>query len=133
MPPTGIPDHDRRLAGPAPEEPEPAAYHRHLLTRINQRYGEVVRAWEQKVVDYVGHRDDQTLRLAQHLDRLQRDGHDAARLLAHAATRKRLPDDHPAAALAYRIQRQLRPARSTTPPPAPRRVESPSQTPGLGL
>ncbi|HEU5045281.1 MAG TPA: MobF family relaxase [Nocardioidaceae bacterium] len=130
---TGIPDHDRRLAGPAPDDPAGAAYHRHLVTRINRRYSEVVRAWEDKVVDYVGHRDEQTLRLAQHLDRLQRDGHNAAQLVAHAAARKPLPDDHAAAALAYRIQRQLRPTRRTTQPPAPRRVESPSQTPSLGV
>lgn len=84
-------------------------------------------------MDYVGHRDEQTLRLAQHLDRLHRDGHDVALLLARAVARGPLPQGLTAAALAYRIQRQLRPVRRPTQPLAPRRVGSPSQTPGLGL
>lgn len=128
----GISDGDRRLAGPAPEAPAAAAYHRNLVTRINQRYTDVVRAWETKIVHYVGHRDDQTLKLAQRLDRLQRDGHDAEQLLHRAAARKRLPDDHATAALAYRIREQVRPKprRAAT---APQRHRSlpPSQSPGI--
>ncbi|GAB3261426.1 MobF family relaxase [Nocardioides dilutus] len=111
----GIPDDDRRLAGPPPESDAAAAYHRTLTNRINQRYTDIVRSWESKIVEYVGRSDDQTLQLARELDRLQRTGHDAERLLARAAARKALPDDHPTAALAYRIRNQLKPAHVARP------------------
>jgi len=130
----GIGDDDRRLAGPTPEGPAAAAYHRNLVNRINQRYADVVRTWETKIVEYVGHRDDQTLHLAQALDRLQRDGHDAEQLLDRAAARKPLPDDHAAAALAYRIRAQVRPRpRRATALADPYRSQSPSQSPGIGF
>lgn len=128
----GIPDDDPRLAGPAPEADAAAAYHRNLTGRINQRYTDIVRVWESKIVEHVGRSDDQTLQLARELDRLQRTGNDAARLLAWAATRKPLPDDHPTAALAYRIRNQLKPRRAAPAEPHPSR-SAPSHGPGLGL
>lgn len=90
----GILDDERRLAGPPPESDAAAAYHRNLVNRINQRYTDVVREWEPRIVEYVGRSDDQTLLLARELDRLQRDGYDAEQLLDRAASRKPLPDDH---------------------------------------
>jgi hypothetical protein len=128
----GVPDDDRRLAGPPPDADAAAAYHRTLTDRINQRYTDIVRAWEAKIVGYVGRSDDQTLQLAHELDRLQRTGHDAERLLARAAARKPLPDDHPTAALAYRIRNQLKPRRAAPAEPHPSR-SAPSQGPRLGL
>ena len=106
-------------------------YHRNLTNRINQRYTDIVRAWESKIVERVGRSDDQTLQLARELDRLQRTGHDAERLLKRAASRKPLPDDHPTAALAYRIRTQLTPRRAAPAEPHPSR-SAPSQGPGLG-
>ena len=128
----GVPDDDRRLAGPPPDADAAAAYHRTLTTRIDQRYTDIVRAWEAKIVGYVGRSDDQTLQLARELDRLQRTGHDAERLLARAASRKPLPDDHPTAALAYRIRTQLTPRRAAPAEPRPSR-SAPSQGPGHDL
>ena len=127
----GVSDDDRRLAGPAPEADAAAAYHRNLTTRINQRYTGIVRDWESKIVEHVGRSDDQTLQLARELDRLQRTGHDAERLLARAANRKPLPDDHPTAALAYRIHNQLKPRHAAPAEPHPSR-SAPTQGPGLG-
>jgi len=128
----GIPDEDRRLAGPPREAGAPAAYHRNLTARINQRYTDVVRGWESKIVEYVGRSDDQTLQLARDLDRLQRNGRDAEQLLDRAATRKPLPDDHATAALAYRIRQQLKLRRAAPAELHPYR-SAPTQGPGLGL
>lgn len=128
----GVPDDDRRLTGPIPDTGSAAAYHRNLANRISQRYTEIVRLWEAKIVECVGHSDEQTLNLARELDRLQRAGHDAERLLARAASRKPLPDDHPTAALAYRIRNQLKPRRAAPAEPHPSR-SAPRQGPALGL
>lgn len=128
----GVPDDDRRLAGPAPEADAAVAYHRNLTVRINRRYTDIVRGWQAKIAEHVGRTDDQTLQLARELDRLQRTGHDAERLLSRAAARRPLPDDHPTAALAYRIRTQLRPTRAAPAEPHPSR-SAPSQGPGLGL
>lgn len=101
---------------------------------INQRYTDVIRAWESRIVEYVGRRDDQTLLLARELDRLQRRGYDAEHLLDRAAARKRLPDDHATAALAYRVREQVspRPRRAAT-PSQPHRSLPPRQSPGIGF
>jgi hypothetical protein len=128
----GIPDDDRRLAGPPPEADAAAAYHRNLTHRINQRYTDIVRGWEAKIAEHVGRSDDQTLQLARDLDRLQRKGHDAERLLDRAVARKPLPDDHPTAALAYRIRAQLTRRHAAPAEPHPYR-SAPTQGPGLGL
>jgi hypothetical protein len=129
----GIPDDERRLTGPAPESDAAAAYHRNLNSRINQRYTAVVRDWAAKIVEYVGRSDDQTLLLASELDRLQRSGRDAEQLLDRAAARKPLPDDHPTAALTYRIRDQLKPKRAAREVETQPYRSAPSQSPGLGL
>jgi conjugative relaxase-like TrwC/TraI family protein len=64
------------------------------------RYGEALHAWQERIVVYVGHRDEQTGQLAKYLDGLQRKGVDAERMLELAVARKPLPIDHPTAALA---------------------------------
>lgn len=92
---TGVKPDERSLAGPMPDDEREAAYHRHLVRTINARYGDALRVWETKIIDYTGKRDDHTATLAKQLDDLARRGHDADRLLDLAAARKPLPVDHP--------------------------------------
>ena len=87
-----------------PHDDWEAAYHRNLTGRINARYGEAVKTWADRVVEYVGRRDEQTGELAKYLDQLARRGIDAERILDLAAARKPLPIDHPTAALGYRVK-----------------------------
>ncbi len=101
---TGVPDGGRSLVGPPPNDDAEAAYHRNLTNRINARHGEALRTWQDRIVAYVGHRDEQTGQLAKYLDGLQRKGVDAERFLELAVARKPLPVDHPTAALAYRVK-----------------------------
>lgn len=49
-------------------------------------------------------RDEQTLELARHLDRLEPRGIDAQHVLDLAAARKPLPEERPTAALAHRVR-----------------------------
>ena len=88
---TGVPADERTLAGPVPHDDREAAYHRNLTGRINARYGEAVKTWADRIVEYVGRRDEQTGELAKYLDRLARKGIDAERILDLAAARKPLP------------------------------------------
>lgn len=101
---TGIPTDERSLAGPSPHDEGEAAYHRSLTNRINARYGEALHAWQERIVAYVGNRDEKTGQLAKYLDGLQRKGIDAERMLELAVARKPLPVEHPTAALAYRVK-----------------------------
>ena len=138
----GFGPNDRTLVGPVPDSDREASYHHQLVRRINDSYGSAVKVWENRVIEYVGHRDDGTLELAQMLDRLGRHGHDAERLLTRAAASRPLPDEYGSAALVYRIREHLTPKRGTpdTPrravrtriePPTPLRPQNPS--PGIGL
>ncbi len=132
---TGVPADERTLAGPVPHDDREAAYHRNLTGRINARYGEAVKTWADRIVEYVGRRDEQTGELAKYLDTLARKGIDAERVLDLAAARKPLPVDHPTAALAYRVKdlvtpRKRRPAASIDPFPRPSQRQS---GPSLGL
>jgi hypothetical protein len=101
---TGVPAGERSLVGPPPNDDGEAAYHRNLTNRINARYGEALRVWQERVVEHVGQRDEQTGNLAKYLDGLQRTGVNAERILELAVARKSLPVDHPTAALAYRVK-----------------------------
>jgi len=131
---TGIKTDDRSLAGPVPDDDREAAYHRHLVRTINARYDDALEAWENRVVDYVGRRDEHTTALAKRLDELQRRGINAELMLDLASARKPLPADHPTSALAYRV-RELTQPRKRNPqaidpfPRAPQRESGPS----LGL
>lgn len=69
------------------------AYHRYLTRTINARYREAIKLWEGRIVECVGRRDEQTVELAKHLDKLQRRGVDAVCVLDLAARRKPLPVD----------------------------------------
>ena len=131
----GVPDDDRRIAGPPPSDDRAATYHRRLVNRINERYTDVIRSWEDQIIEYVGRSDEHTTDLAQALDKLQRGGQDAEQLLDRAAARGPLPDDHATAALAYRIREQVQPARRRrpVPPVEPHQPAAPGQTPGVGF
>lgn len=125
------------MAGPVPHDDHEAAYHRHLNRRINARYSEAVNTWAERIVEYVGSRDDQTIELAKHLDHLARGGVNAERLLDLAAARKPLPVDHPTAALSYRVK-DLATPRKRTRRPAPtfapfQRSQQQQSGPGLGM
>ncbi|HET7388113.1 MAG TPA: MobF family relaxase [Nocardioidaceae bacterium] len=101
---SGVLADERSLVGPPPHDDGEAAYHRSLTNRINARYGDALHAWQERVVAYVGNRDEQTGQLAKYLDGIQRKGVDAERMLELAVARKPLPVDHPTAALAYRVK-----------------------------
>lgn len=96
---TGVPAVERSLVGPPPNGDSEAVYHRNLTNRINARYGEALHAWQERIVAYVGHRDEQTGQLANYLDGLQRKGVNAERILelavAPQAAAGRPPDRRP--------------------------------------
>lgn len=127
---TGVPTDERLLTGPVPHDDREAAYHRNLTNRINARYGEAINAWADRIIEYVGRRDEQTAELAKYLDQLARRGIDAERILDLAASRKPLPVDHPTAALGYRVKdlatprKQRRAAASIDPFPRPSQQQS---------
>ncbi len=106
----GIASTERTVGGPAPDDDRAAAYRRGLIRTVNSRYDDAVRGWERRVIAYVGRADEHTLTLARELDRLKRQGRDPEPLLMRASTRP-LPSEHPTAALAYRIRKQLAPKR----------------------
>ncbi len=132
----GVPEDERTMAGPVPHGDGEATYHRHLTKQINARYGEAVQVWADRIVEYVGKRDEQTTELAKYLDQLARKGVDAERLLDLAAAGRPLPVDHPTSALAYRVKelcaprRQRRPAPTLDPFP---RSPQPDVDRGIGL
>ena len=110
-----------------------AAYHRNPTNRINARYGEALDVWQERIVAYVGHRDEQTGQLAKYLDGLKRKGVDAERMLDLAVARKPLPVDHPTAALAFRVKDLVaRRARRPAPVDDLRRTTPSSSGPALG-
>jgi len=115
-----------------PDDDREAAYHRHLVRTINARYGDALKVWETKIIDYTGKRDDHTATLAKQLDDLARRGQEADRLLDLAVARKPLPVDHPTAALAYRVKELVTPRKRKpqTIDPFPR---SPQLDNGQGL
>jgi conjugative relaxase-like TrwC/TraI family protein len=130
----GIPTDERTIAGPAPDDDRAAAYRRSLIRTVNSRYDEAVRVWQRRVVAYVGRADEHTLNLARDLDRLKRQGRDPEPLLMRATIRP-LPSEHPTAALAYRIRKQLAPKRRRREVPGvEQHRQTPShQAPGMGL
>ncbi|WP_147095093.1 AAA family ATPase, partial [Nocardioides psychrotolerans] len=133
---TGIKPHDRAIAGPPPTDDRESAYHRRLTRTINARYGEAIKVWEERIVEYVGRRDEQTFELAKQLDTLKRRGVDAEQVLDLAAARKPLPVDCPTAALAYRVKDLTTPKRKHPAFPVDepfRRSVSGLSGPSLGL
>lgn len=131
----GVTPDDRTLAGPPPTDDREAAYHRHLIRTVNARYGDALKPWETRIIEYVGRRDENTTEFAKHLDQLQRRGVDAERMLDLAAARKPLPTDHPTSALAYRVRELVTPRKHRRAPsidPYPRAPQQGSG-PRLGM
>lgn len=94
-----------------------------------------MKTWADRIVEYVGRRDEQTAELAKYLDQLARRGIDAERILDLAAIRKPLPVDHPTAALAFRIKDLSTPRKPRRAAPSLDPFPRPSQRqsgPGLG-
>ena len=130
----GIAPDERTIAGPAPDDDRAATYRRGLIRTINSRHDDAVRVWEQRIVAYVGRADERTLDLARELDKLKRQGRDPEPLLMRATIR-RLPTDHPTAALAYRIRKLVAPQRRL-PDPVGIEHQRPTHTrsaPGIGM
>lgn len=115
------------MVGRTPNSDDEAAYHRHLTRRINARYGEAIKLWEERIVEHVGKRDEQTVDLAKHLDKLQRRGVDAEQVLDLAVHRKPLPVDRATAALAYRVKALATPKRPRRELPLDERFGRPAQ------
>lgn len=130
---SGVPADERSLLGPAPHDDAEAAYHRNLTKRINARYSEALHVWQERIVAYVGHQDEQTGQLAKYLDGLQRQGVAAERILELAVARKPLPVDHPTAALAYRVKDLVARRAMNAAPVDDFRRKATSDRPSLGL
>ncbi|CAN5318087.1 MAG: MobF family relaxase [Nocardioides sp.] len=138
---TGVSNDERTVTGPPAHGDAEATYQRRLLSRLNSRYGEVLAPWEQRIIDAVGRRDGRTIELAKTLEHLSRRGIDAQHVLHRAVIARPLPDDHPTAALEFRVAKLVKPsqAKSRTRPSrhkgieAPRRPDPPSAAPGIGL
>ena len=129
----GITPDERTVAGPAPDDDRAAAYRRSLIRTVNGRHDDAVRECERRVVAYVGRADEHTLSLARELDRLKRQGRDPEPLLMRASIRA-LPSEHPTAALAYRIRKQLAPKRRREVLGVEHHRQVPSQqAPGVGM
>ncbi len=125
---------ERTIAGPAPDDDRAAAFRRGLISTVNSRHDDAVRVWERRIAAYVGRTDEHTLELARELDKLKRQGRDPEPLLMRA-TIKRLPTDHPTAALAYRLRKLLTP-QHRRPDPAgieQHRPEPTRSAPGIGM
>ncbi|WP_394277079.1 toprim domain-containing protein, partial [Luteococcus sp.] len=110
-----VPDSDPRPTGPRQTTRQAAQYQRALDQAIDQNDPALER-WK-PILDAIGERlatDPAVARLAHRLDDLRTAGHDVHGILAETVTTKPLPDDHPAAALLWRLART-----TTTPEPTP--------------
>jgi hypothetical protein len=102
---------DARPLGPAQPSRALARHQQQLHRRLNTDRNPAVVEWQPLIValDALTERDDFLPVLAQRLAQLSAAGLDAARLVRDAAEEGRLPDDHAAAALWWRIDRHLTP------------------------
>ncbi|GAB7003551.1 hypothetical protein JCM18899A_10220 [Nocardioides sp. AN3] len=135
----GVADDDVRLLGELGDSTTPAGRHgRDLARQVGERRTDAVRAWETRVIAFIGRPDESTTDLAVTLDSLQRRGHDVGRLLRRALARGPLPEEHTSAALDYRLRAEIRRAarvvRKATKPVEPRPVPSRrASRPELGI
>ncbi|TQM63790.1 MobF family relaxase [Humibacillus xanthopallidus] len=114
---TQIPDSDRRPTGPPQQQKAAALWQRRLTTALHGTRAPALQEWE-----HVLHaaapgirRDDFTPTLAERLAAISRAGLDARGLLRRATALGALPDDHPAAALWWRLSRHVAPSVATDP------------------
>ena len=108
----GIPDEDLRPTGPPCPDKAPALYQRKLNDRLGGDRSPALAEWAQTLRDIspAARTDTFAPILAQRLAAICRAGLDARALLAQAAERGPLPDEHAAAALWWRISPHLSPA-----------------------
>ncbi|KRC66780.1 hypothetical protein ASE12_19600 [Aeromicrobium sp. Root236] len=103
----GIPESDRRPTGPPQLDFATREHQQRLDQRLNHHLDKQGVAWLQPIAELVGRRDNHTPVLAERLAKLAQQGHDVHRLLEAAATQGSLPDDHPTAALDFRLTQTL--------------------------
>ncbi|ROR53399.1 DNA primase catalytic core [Luteococcus japonicus] len=105
-----VPDTDPRPTGPRQTTRQATQYQRALDHAIDQNDPALER-WK-PILEVIGERlthDPALVRLAHRLDDLSATGHDVHGILADTITVKPLPDDHPAAALLWRLTRTTTP------------------------
>ena len=103
---------DRRPTGPAVMQKAAHTWRAQLRQRVDGDFGPAVQEWQQLLLDVMpaAGPDEFLPALAERLAAVSRAGIDAASLTRNAAALSPLPDDHAAAALWWRISRQLSPA-----------------------
>ncbi|GAA2469045.1 MobF family relaxase [Terrabacter carboxydivorans] len=109
---TQVPDSDRRPTGPPQLQKAAALWQRRLTTALHGTHAPALQEW-QELLHAVApgiRRDDFTPILAERLAAMSRAGLDARGLLRRATALGALPDDHPAAALWWRLSRHVSPA-----------------------
>ncbi len=108
----GIPDSDVRPTGPPCPDKAPALYQRKLNDYLGGDRSPALAEWAQTLRDISPATRTDTFApiLAQRLAAISRTGINARALLAQAAARGPLPDEHAAAALWWRIAPHLSPA-----------------------
>ncbi|WP_220492293.1 AAA family ATPase [Propioniciclava sp. MC1683] len=107
-----VPDTDLRPTGERQFPTAAARWQRHLDHRLTGDHQPAMAEWGPLLHQLAPHTtgDAFTPMLASRLAQLSASGLDARRLLLTAASEGNLPDDHPAAALWWRIARHLTPA-----------------------
>ncbi len=110
-----IPDSDVRPTGPPCPDKAPAFYQRKLNDYLGEDRSPALAEWAQTLRDISPATRTDTFApiLAQRLAAISRTGINARTLLAKAAARGPLPDEHAAAALWWRISPHLSPAVTT--------------------
>ncbi|GAA2153500.1 DNA primase catalytic core [Humibacillus xanthopallidus] len=109
---TQVPDTDMRPTGPPQLAKAAALWQRRLTTALQGSRSPALQEWQELLhaaAPGIRH-DDFTPTLAERLAAISRAGIDARGLLRRAVDDGALPDDHPAAALWWRISRHISPA-----------------------
>ncbi|WP_404388814.1 MobF family relaxase [Humibacillus xanthopallidus] len=109
---TQVPDTDRRPTGPPQLQKAAALWQRKLASQLQGSRSPALQEWQELLHAAAPgiRRDDFTPTLAERLAAISRAGLDALGLLRRASVVAPLPDDHPAAALWWRLSRHLSPA-----------------------
>ena len=111
---TGVPDADRRPTGPRQLQKAAALWQRHLNQHANTALTPAWQQWGTLLHELAPHirGDEFAPQLAVRLAALTRAGINASHLLTQVCAAGVLPDDHPAAAIWWRITGHLTPAGS---------------------
>ncbi|WP_141845267.1 MobF family relaxase [Humibacillus xanthopallidus] len=114
---TQVPEQDRRPTGPPQPQKAAALWQRRLTTALHGTRAPALQEWEHVLhaASQGVRRDDFTPILAERLAAMSRAGLDARGLLRRATVVGALPDDHPAAALWWRLSRHVSPAVAADP------------------